>query len=269
MGDHARLLRRNRLSPTELLESQMLVSTRPRGRVPKPVVPVDVTKLGRAPRRERTLKEAHTIIYLRFGSLEDFSRPVMGYLEISKRLHIQQSSVRALVIRFCARGHSFERLKPTWPKFKMLSPELQQMLLSPELLQEWAPFTLKERSHITKRVWGVYIAPSHLALFYRTNGVRLRQAKKVFRYVCMNNAALEVDRKAFALTMGNLMVRKRPIIYTDESTFSNQLIKPKSWSLRDHPNQHYIDRNQESVTIYGAVGDALIKNVWHMAKNTN
>ena len=120
-----------------------------------------------------------------------------------------------------------------------------------------------------RRVWGLHVSDKYLSLFYRDNGVRLRQAKKVYRFAQQNSRQLDEERKAFAVTLGNLMVRKSPIIYTDESTFSNQQTRSKSWSLRDHPNQHYIDSKHEQVTVYGAVGDALTKNVWLLASGTN
>ena len=108
-----------------------------------------------------------------------------------------------------------------------------------------------------------------LSGFYRAHGVRLRQAKKVYRYVRMNEAALEADRRAFAVTMGNLMAKGTPVIFADESTFQSNHVQSKSWSLRDHPNQHYIDPVQASVTVYGAVGEALTKSVWYLGRSTN
>ena len=97
-------------------------------------------------------------------------------------------------------------------------------------------FTLTERSKIIKRVWNVGISATHLRRFYKQNRVGYRQAKQVFRFCNLNNDALTKERKAFAVTLGNLVVKKQAIIYSDESTFNNQTCQSKSWGFRDVPN---------------------------------
>ena len=56
-------------------------------------------------------------------------------------------------------------------------------------------------------MWGIDVDHRSLGRFYHDHGVRLRQAKKVYRYVQENNAVLTAERKAFAVTLGNLLVR--------------------------------------------------------------
>ena len=46
-------------------------------------------------------------------------------------------------------------------------------------------------------------------------------------------------------------------------------MQAKSWCLKNCPNKHYFDSQQELVTAYGAVGDALTESVWYLAPSTN
>ena len=39
------------------------------------------------------------------------------------------------------------------PRFRFIPEDIRAWLLSPRLLQEWAPYTIKERVAIAKAVW--------------------------------------------------------------------------------------------------------------------
>ena len=54
------------------------------------------------------------------------------------------STIRHIVTTFVARGYSYRVLQSRF-KLEKLPPRVRQALLTPELLQEWAPFTLWER----------------------------------------------------------------------------------------------------------------------------
>ena len=265
LGSHDRLVRRNRLDAGALLQDPIFAEKRP---MPRRQRQYTLRELMRPPNRKIDMRFRQGVIFHRFGSLTDFSRVHSSYAAISRKFWASAVTIRHIVQSFVAKGHRFE-VPPRAPKLQKVAPRVRQALLTPELLQEWAPYTLKERVELIRRVWGVSVSDKYLSLFYRHNGVRLRQAKKVYRFAQQNSRQLAEERKAFAVTLGNLLVRGTPIIYTDESTFTNQQTRAKSWSLRDHPNQHYIDSKYEQVTVYGAVGDALTKNVWLLAAGTN
>ena len=60
-----------------------------------------------------------------------------------------------------------------------------------------------------------------------------------------------------AQILGNLIVRDRPLIYFDETSFHSQRNAKKSWARRGIINEHVIDDNQFRITVYGAIGNCL------------
>ena len=68
----------------------------------------------------------------------------MGYREIACKFWSPVSTIRHIVTTFVARGYSYRVLQSRF-KLEKLPPRVRQALLTPELLQEWAPFTLWER----------------------------------------------------------------------------------------------------------------------------
>ena len=68
------------------------------------------------------------------------------------------------------------------------------------------------------------------------NDVSYKRNKEVFAKALRNRRELNVERKEFALYIGNLLAAKRSLIYVDETTFISGSCKKKSWQLRNTPN---------------------------------
>ena len=113
--------------------------------------------------------------------------------------------------------------------FLMLSPRLKRLLLSARLLQEWAPFGVRERALMIERLWQVRITFPVLQRFYAANKVDYKRNKEVFVKALKNRRELDEERKGFAIFLGNLLAAKKSLIYVDETTFISGTCKKKSW----------------------------------------
>ena len=173
------------------------------------------------------------------------------------------------MLQFLERGRDFSVLGlGLRRRFKTMSARLQRHLLYPPLLQEWAAYSLAERSRIITEVWGEAVSESQLHRFYCHNKVRFLTAKLRYRYAQLNRPRLDARRRQFALTLGNLIAAKAPICYVDETTFNVQTAKRKSWALSGEPNHHSIESLRQSTTVYCAVGACLTKPVFMQGRST-
>ena len=146
------------------------------------------------------------IIFHRYGSLVNFDNPVMKQIDICRRLLIPRSTVNYTLINFERRGFRLEALGRCYQRFSKLAPTVQRILLSPTLLQQWAPYSLAERIEIIRRVWNIRITPKTLSRFYHAHGVYYRAAKKVFELARFFGPAKDREREAFALLLANAIV---------------------------------------------------------------
>ena len=147
--------------------------------------------------RYLSMLDRQRILHLRFGSLANIGRrPRMEYKEIGKRLRIPPTTVRRSVLQFLERGRDYSRLGLGLRRsFKAMSARLQRHLLYPPLLQEWAPYSLAERSRIITEVWGEAVSETQLHRFYRHNQVRFLTAKLRYKYAQLNRPGLDARRR--------------------------------------------------------------------------
>ena len=199
----------------------------------------------------------------------NYERPVRSYGVIGALLRIPKVTVFDVCRAFQQRGHDIDRLGHKRDRFKVVTPRIKRSLLSVKLLQDWAPFTLKERSEIIKRIWNVTLSATHLRRFYVEHGIRFRQAKHVYKTSIIRQDYLDRERKKFAEVLGNLVLKGKPIVYIDETTFNTWMFKSKSRSSRVAPNLHGLNDERYAITVYGAVGWPLRKPVYFLAKSTN
>ena len=203
------------------------------------------------------------IVYHRYGSLVNFDNPVMRQIDICRRLLIPRSTVNYTLICFERRGYRLEALGRSYQRYAKMSEPMQQALLSPTLLQQWAPFSLADRIELIRRVWNVTMTAKTLSRFYHEHGVYYRAAKKVFELARFFGPAKDRERETFALLLVNAIVQRRPLVYVDETTFSRDTILRKSWAARATPNHHAMPGIRRSITVYGAIGTCLTTPVYH------
>ena len=86
-------------------------------------------------------------------------------------LHIPLSTVGWVCSTFLERG--FDGYRRTLPKFRMLKPDVQRLLCSEKLLEDWSAFSIKQRVEILKQS-DIKISAATLKRFYRCQGIRPR-----------------------------------------------------------------------------------------------
>ena len=68
---------------------------------------------------------------------------------------IPYSTVETTIKKFNAKGYDFDAMMNPKKPFLMINERLKRRLLSAKLLQEWAPFSIRERAQLIRRLWDV------------------------------------------------------------------------------------------------------------------
>ena len=151
--------RRGRRSAAQLLASPQLQSSKqPKQKRPEYRHNAGPKNMFRKPTKRLSAADRRAIVALRYGSLTDFSRPVLRYSDIAKRLNIRSDTVSNALSRFHALGSQLENMLKGKRSYKVIPDAVKERLLSTDLLSEWAAFTIAERCEAIKRLWGVSIS---------------------------------------------------------------------------------------------------------------
>ena len=71
------------------------------------------------------------------------------------------------------------------------------------------------------------------------------------------------------MILASIIATNKPLIYVDETSFQLQMIKSKSWSAREFPNQNLIQTNFDiQITVFGAIGNCLTEPVFTLLHGT-
>ena len=135
-------------------------------------------------------------------------------------------------------------------------------------MREWKPYSLRERLVMIEQIYGTRISFNTLQAFYKARLVTYKSCKAVYRTYLQRKPQLDAARQQFAGLLGNLIERKAPLVYQDETTCNSFFVKPKSWSRQYERNEHHRDNKRFSVTVFGALSDALQGNFCYMLGNT-
>ena len=106
--------------------------------------------------------------------------------------------MRKTINLFIAKRFDFGAMLNPKKPFLMIDARLKRRLLSAKLLQEWAPFSIRERAEMIRRLWNVQLTWTVLHKFYVANNVRYLRNKEVFHKALRNRAELGEERKGFA-----------------------------------------------------------------------
>jgi transposase len=78
------------------------------------------------------------------------------------------------------------------------------------------------------------------------------------------------DLRRFAIEIGDLVEKDKPIVYFDESSFNMWMRKSKTWMRYNEPIPVVLNKTRgENVTVYGAIGVCLSKALFLQTKVTN
>ena len=250
------------MTPQELLTHARLQSKACRPQRPQPAPNRLVRKY-----KHLAANDLRWIVRLRWGKEDPgFDDPTfLTAGEIAAKLHLAKSTVGFIVSTFLWRGYrGYER---TYQRWRMLSPDLQERLVSAELLQEWAPLSLQQRTQVLLRSHDVRITRQTLSKFYRSHNVKLRAADQCYKAGLA--AKYTQQRRDFAVVLGSAVARDADIVYVDETTFTSWMNQGKSWSRAHRPNVHPINNARYSITCFGAIGHCLVKPVYTYGRSTN
>ena len=210
------------------------------------------------------------IINLRYGSLVNFDQPVRDIREISKALHLPWSTIQHFLRAFDIKGKQLQNVIEKPPRrFSTLPPNVQTWLLSKEILQCWAPFSLKERVLLLQNAFGILPSPNTLWEFYKERGIQWKTGKAIYRAESAMKPRLQQERYAFARLLAKLIEEKKHIIFMDETTVNTWQIKTKSWSSKTDIVEHKRPSTRIGITVFGAIGNCLKNPVFRTAKSTN
>ena len=70
-------------------------------------------------------------------------------------------------------------------------------------------------------IWGVRVNKTVIKNFYNANGIKFVKVKAVYARALKNRQALTLERKKFAVVLGNIICAKKTLIHCDETTFTN------------------------------------------------
>ena len=168
------------------------------------------------------------------------------------------STAAALIRQFAANGYDLLCFQTqSRPRFKMLAESTKKLLLDPNILQQWSVYSIAERVKLLEERYQTKISKNRLTLFYRENGVRYRQLKRVYREALVREPTLTLQRAVFAMKYAEAVMTGRQILHFDESSCNNWSSKQKTWSLVDQHNVAPINKERFSATIFGTVGKGL------------
>ena len=197
------------------------------------------------------------IVFLRYGSLvnPDVTKTIMSAPRIAAKLRMPTSSVQRVLWRFISRGHNIQALIEKKPRnFSRALPQYaQDFLLSPETLQQWQSYSLRERVLLLGRLFGLTIGINTLYCFYKAHNIAYLTAGRCYDIAVRQRVSLDSQRRTFAQLLGNVIVSGRGLLYVDESSFTNWSIAQKSWVTRGDTHLHCLPNTRFSVTVYACV----------------
>jgi hypothetical protein len=124
------------------------------------------------------------VVFLRYGSLDNFERPIRSLAEVSRQLKRDKGTVRAILIRFHQRGNRVEdyrRRKNMQFIVKIITPELGEFLGSQATLSRWAGLSLNQRTRKLFSEKGVRLSKEGLWSFYKRKKITYRYANFAYK----------------------------------------------------------------------------------------
>lgn len=130
--------------------------------------PIDIKKLFNK-HRTYSLDDYFKVIYMKYGSLDSFDRVELPDYHVAKQLLMPQATVVSILQRFEARGKSIFAMKRSYTlgKFEFIPENVTDYISSQGTLEILAPYNLKERVNIIRRLFGFTMSTSTLSRFYK------------------------------------------------------------------------------------------------------
>jgi hypothetical protein len=111
------------------------------------------------------------LVYLRYGSLVDFSRHVKSISQVAKQASVPRPTVGHFLLRFERQGYRLNAisLSPSRRFEDRLPSALRGQIFSYEHLDRMKALSLRERCGVYRREYGIVITPNTLGVAYKRN----------------------------------------------------------------------------------------------------
>ena len=123
------------------------------------------------------------VVMAAYGSMRSFRRQVRTVTQVSERLRIPWATVNRVLKQFVAGGKRADSLiKKKKPRhFNCIPDDVKQVLLSDEMVEAWAPYSIAERTQLLENHLGCQISTHTMWRFYKEHDIKFRTGQAVFR----------------------------------------------------------------------------------------
>lgn len=135
--------------------------------------------------------------------------------EIAHTFRIPLTTVRRTIKQFL----DTNEVKPPQrgARKDLMSHQLKEKLLDPKTLQEWAPYSLRDRVVLCNKRFNQNISYSALYKLYVRNNVNFKRTLWQYRTATKNEVNFNEYRYQFAQLLASVILHDKPLIYIDES----------------------------------------------------
>jgi transposase len=169
--------------------------------------------------RQYTAIEQTYIVYLRFDSLEDFTRVARSTYKIAAMLKLRPTTVNRIINRYIRNDYKVVDRR-TLRTGVYLPPDVADELASTELLTQWAPYSLSLRVTMIEHKYGIKLSYSALRKFYRDNGITVRKPHTIPWRSFHQRPGLPAERRDFCVKLTTLIGMGESVCYVDQTSFN-------------------------------------------------
>ena len=128
-------------------------------------------------------KDRCRIIITTYGSVSRFQRQIRTVRQVSEKLRIPWSTVNRVLKYFVASGKCIDSLlkEKKMRHFNCIPEDVKQVLLSDEMVEAWAPYSIVERTFLLEKHMDCNISTNTMWRFYKENGIKFRSGQAVYR----------------------------------------------------------------------------------------
>ena len=209
------------------------------------------------PRTYMTLPKQQAIVLLRYGNLEDFSRPVLAVSKIADALRFPYNTVHGVLTRFVRNNYEFKLQRCNGPKQRVIPDGVLRFLKCNRTLERQAQLSIQQRCQEVQRRFNFRIAPTKLVALYKDWGIFYRKPKLVDFRLKRDAVRIGRERIVFAERLQKLIAEKKEIVYVDETTFHTWMRKARVWQKRKNPIELPTHKRVGTCTLFGAISTTM------------
>ena len=174
------------------------------------------------------------MVKMRYGTTElPLPNPIKPISAIVKLLRTNRTVVKDSIRKFKAGSLIDGRTLNSGRRIAGLTPEIKEVILSNELLDQWKRYSIKTRVRVIRERFAVEFSPSALELLYKSHGVTWRKIEFAMNVTKIKKKQeIARGRALFVRRILTISANEElPMIHWDESTFniSGLALSNKCW----------------------------------------